>query len=121
MTLHDPYFVEPRKPLTSKQRLKLFLERKGVCCICGHKIETLKPWIDEHIIPLWLGGTNDWSNRGVAHELCARAKTSIEATERASIRRKAERHFGAYTAKRPMPCGRKSKWKKKLSGEVVPR
>jgi 5-methylcytosine-specific restriction endonuclease McrA len=121
MTLHDPYSVEPRKPLTSKQRLKLFLERNGICCICGHKIETLKPWIDEHIIPLWLGGSNDLSNRGVAHERCARVKTAKEATERASIRKKAERHFGAHTSKHPMPCGRKSKWKKKMNGEVVPR
>lgn len=118
---HDPYYVEPRRPLTPKQRLKLFVERKGVCCICGLKIETMKPWIDEHIQPLSMGGTNDWENRGVAHVGCAHKKTSKEATDRAKGQRIAEKHFGAHRSSHPMPCGRKSKFKKKMSGEVVPR
>lgn len=119
--IHDPYAVEPRKPLTSKQRLKLFLERKGICCICGHKIQTLKPWIDEHITPLWLGGSNDWSNRGVAHEWCARVKTSGEAKTRAKVRRTAEKHFGARKPSHPMPGSKRSGWKKTFNNGWVRR
>jgi hypothetical protein len=68
-----------------------------------------------------LNGDNSAPNRAPAHEKCARAKTSVEAKQRASIRKKAERHFGAHTSKNPMPFGRKSKWKKKMNGEIVPR
>lgn len=121
MSIHDPYAVEPRKPLTSKQKLQMFIRAKGVCCICGGKINGVSEAWDEHVNPLWLAGDNSAPNRAPAHERCARVKTAKEATDRASIRKKAERHFGAHTSKNPMPCGRKSKWKKKMNGEVVPR
>ena|SRR3990167_11252730 len=120
MTLPDPYSVTRRKPLSSKQRLKMFLEHGGVCCICQTKIVN-EPWFDEHDLALWLGGSNDLTNRGPAHECCAKAKTGAEATERARGRKFAEHHLGAKRSSRPMPCGKRSRWKKKLSGEVVPR
>jgi len=118
---HDPYRVEPRKPLTAKQRLKLFLEHEGVCCLCHNKIKTGEPWIDEHVQPLWLEGTNDWTNRAPAHMECARQKTAREAKARAKGRRVAEKHMGARKAKRPMPGSRASKWKKRMDGTVEPR
>lgn len=118
---HNPYSVEQRRPLTPKQRLKLWLERGGICCVCGLKIETMKAWIDEHILPLWLGGDNSWENRGVAHVGCAHKKTAKEATERAKGQRIAEKHFGAKKSANPMPCGRRSPFKKKFNGQVVPR
>jgi hypothetical protein len=64
-----------RKPLTPTQRLKLFEEYKGICVLCKRKINDPK-WIDEHVIPLSLGGSNDMSNRGPAHLLCAAVKTN---------------------------------------------
>ena len=121
MMVHDPYAVEPRKPLTAKQKLQMFVKSKGVCCICGGQINGVKETWDEHVNPLWLAGDNSAPNRAPAHAKCARAKTAAEATERASIRRKAEKHFGAHRSANPMPCGRKSKWKKKMDGSVVPR
>jgi 5-methylcytosine-specific restriction protein A len=122
MIEHDPYRVEPRKPLTPKQRLQMFMRHKGVCCLCGLKIDGVRDMWDEHINPLWLAGDNSAENRAPAHVKCARAKTAKEATERAKGRDVAERHFGAKRAKtKPMPGGRRSKWKKKLDGTVVPR
>lgn len=64
-----------RKPLSPKQRLKLFEAHKGMCCICKLKI-TDTGWIDEHIRPLGQGGSNDLSNRAPAHIKCAGAKTN---------------------------------------------
>jgi 5-methylcytosine-specific restriction protein A len=119
--IHDPYKVEPRKPLTNKQRLEMFIRHKGICCLCGHKIDGVRQMWDEHVNPLWLSGDNSAENRAPAHVKCAREKTAKEATERADGREVAERHFGAKRAKRPAPCGRRSKWKKKLDGTVVPR
>ena len=119
--VHDPYAVEPRKPLTAKQKLQMFIKAKGRCCICGGQINGVHEAWDEHVNPLWLAGDNSAPNRAPAHAKCARAKTSVEAKERADIRRKAEKHFGAHRSSNPMPCGRKSKWKKKMDGSVVPR
>jgi 5-methylcytosine-specific restriction protein A len=119
--IHDPFRVEKRKPLTPKQRLKLFLDRKGMCCVCGLKIMQNERWIDEHVAPLWLNGTNDLDNRGVAHERCASKKTSAEAKTRAKVRRVAQRHMGARKPKSIVPGSRASKWKKKVDGTVVRR
>lgn len=120
----DIYLVTPRKPLTPKQKLKLFVDKKGVCCVCGGKIESVKEAWDEHVISLADGGTNDETNRDVAHDKCARSiKTPQEAKERAHLRRAALRHFGAKKASkgRPMPGTKASGWKKKLDGTVVRR
>jgi len=119
--IHNPYHVEPRKPLTNKQRLEMFIRHKGICCLCGYKIDGVRQMWDEHINPLWLSGDNSAENRAPAHVKCAREKTAKEAGQRADTREIAERHFGAKRPKQPMPCGRRSKWKKKLDGSVVLR
>jgi 5-methylcytosine-specific restriction protein A len=118
---YDPYRVEPRKPLTPKQRAQLFIEHKGICCICHNRIDGVREMWDEHINPLWLGGDNSASNRAPAHADCARQKTAREAKGRAKGRRIAEKHMGAHKAKRPMPGSRASKWKKKMDGTTVLR
>ena len=130
---HNPYERMARKPLTPKQKLKMFVENDGVCCVCGGKIDGIREaWdelsleefkalkvIDEHVNPLWRNGTNEPVNRKPAHERCARIKTSEEATQRAKIEEVAERHFGAKRG--TMPGSRGSKFKKLMSGKVVPR
>lgn len=133
MTQHDPYRVEPRKRLSDKKRLELLIANGGKCCICGLQIVGFRerwddyelediPFVDEHIKPLWRDGTNEFNNRGPAHEKCATAKTSTEATQRAKVRDTAERHFGAKRPKgRPMPGSRRSGLKRKMDGSVEPR
>ena len=66
----------PRKPMTPTQRLKLFEDERGLCCICGLKI--VGKFIDEHKRALGLAGGNERDNRGVAHPKCAEAKTHDE-------------------------------------------
>lgn len=118
---HDPYRVEPRKPLTAKQRLQLFIAHSGTCCLCRLKIGAQEAWIDEHVMPLWLGGSNGIGNRAPAHVECAKHKTAAEATARAKGRRVAEKHFGAKVSHNPIPGSRRSKWKRKINGQVVLR
>jgi hypothetical protein len=118
---HDPYAVTPRKTLTAKQKLKLFVDHGGICCVCGGKIDGVHEAWDEHINPLWRGGTNDTDNRGVAHAKCARAKTSHEAGEKARGEKAAERHFGSKNTRTPMPGSRASKFKRKMNGTTVLR
>lgn len=97
--MHDPYHVEQRKPLTQKQKLQMFLDQGGICCICGGKINGVREAWDEHQNPLWLNGDNSAPNRSPAHARCARDKTAKEATLRSKIRKTAEKHFGAKKAK----------------------
>lgn len=120
--MHDPYTGTKRKPLTSKQKLQLFVKKGGKCCLCGQKINNVHEAWDEHLVPLIDGGGNEIENRDVAHDKCARQKTAAEAGSRAKLRGAAARHFGAHTPKtKPMPGGRKSPWKRKMDGSWVRR
>ena len=118
--IHNPYRVEPRKPMTAKQKLQMFIAHDGKCCVCGEQIDGVRDAWDEHWIPLWLNGDNSASNRSPAHERCARDKTVTEATQRAKTRAVAEKHFGARPKSKWGAC-RGSKWKKKMNGETVRR
>lgn len=119
---HNPYAVTKRKPLTDKQKLKMFLDAGGICCVCGQKINGVKEAWDEHVLPLAVGGSNDADNRAPAHEKCAREKSAAETTLRKKAERVAEKHLGARSRKaRPLPGTKASGWKKKISGEVVRR
>ena len=114
---HNPYYVEPRKPLTPKQKLEMFIRYGGICCICGGKIDGVREAWDEHVNPLWLSGDNSAENRAPAHDKCARRKSAKEASDRAKGRRVAEKHFGAHRPKgRPLPGSRKSGWKHRMDG-----
>ena len=64
-----------RKPLTPRQRLKLFERHGGICALCNAPIRSGDKWIDEHMRALGLGGSNDPENRGIAHTTCAAMKT----------------------------------------------
>ena len=91
-----------RKPLTPTQRLKLFEAHKGLCGLCGGKIEAGATWVDEHIIPLGLGGTNDLSNRVPVHVICANSKTHGSNGDLAKIakaKRVKMRHLGIRAPK----------------------
>jgi len=105
-----------RKPLTPTQRLKLFEVHKGICALCGMKIKAGEPFIDEHIIPLGLGGTNDLSNRAPVHVQCAHSKTHGSQGDVAKIakaKRQKMKHLGIEAPKqkihsRGFPSSRKT-------------
>jgi 5-methylcytosine-specific restriction endonuclease McrA len=56
----------------------MFEAHSGLCCICKTLIRAGDPWIDEHIRPLALGGSNEMANRGPAHRVCAEVKTESD-------------------------------------------
>jgi 5-methylcytosine-specific restriction endonuclease McrA len=64
----------PRKRLTLAEKHLLDYRQEGLCgCGCGEPL-----WgalIDEHILPLELGGSNDLSNRALYLVDCAKKKT----------------------------------------------
>jgi len=61
-------------------------------------------WIDEHIKPLGLGGSNDLTNRGPAHIKCASVKTTEQDIPRiAKAKRQKMASLGIKDETKPIP------------------
>jgi hypothetical protein len=111
-----------RARMTPRRRLQVWEKTSGVCVICDRPIDGVRErWIAEHIRALEVGGADHLDNLGPAHEGCARTKTPEDHCRGARAKRQKIRHLGAYRSKRRLPCGRRSRWKRKLTGEIVPR
>jgi hypothetical protein len=111
-----------RRKLTPHRRLQVWEKTGGICILCERKIDGLREqWISEHIRALELGGMDDLDNMGPAHNECAQVKTRDDHHRAAQAKRQKIGYLGANESKRPMPFGRASAWKRKLSGEIVPR
>ena len=114
-----------RKNMTPRLRLKVWEAHKGMCAICGGKIDGVRErWILEHMRPLALGGADDESNMAPVHEGCALAKTfgkSGDIAKAAKAKRVKTKHLGIKKSKNPLPGGKGSKWKKKIDGSLVRR
>ncbi len=111
-----------RRKLTPHRRLQVWERTGGVCVLCERKIDGVRGrWIAEHIRALELGGEDNLANMGPAHESCAVAKTRNDHCRAAQAKRQKIRHIGANSPKRPLPFGRASRWKRTLSGKIVPR
>ena len=111
-----------RRKLTSRQRLSIWERARGICVLCDQAIDGVRErWIIEHIRALELGGSDEPDNMGPAHETCGRSKTRDDHRRAAKAKRQKIHHLGAAHSKRPMPCGRQSRWKKRLDGTIVPR
>ncbi len=75
----------------------------------------------DHIIPDALGGDNSLTNCAVLCVPCHKAKTQkIDVPMIAKAKRNYDKHRGIRKQSR-FPGSRNSKWKKKISGEVVAR
>ncbi len=112
----------PRRKLTPHRRLKVWEKTGGVCVVCDSRIDGVRErWIVEHIRALELGGADDIANLGPAHEACALEKTREDHRREAHAKRQKIRHLGADVPKRPLPFGKGSRWKRTLSGRIVPR
>jgi hypothetical protein len=79
------------------------------------------PWIAEHLRALELGGADEFHNMGPAHADCAGLKTRRDHALAAKAKRQKIRHIGAGWTASPLPCGRRSAFKRKLNGRIVRR
>jgi 5-methylcytosine-specific restriction endonuclease McrA len=87
MTMIDPpprqaVEITERQRLTAAERRKLIERQSYVCASCPTKLTlevegrvVMGAMVDEHVIPLALGGSNDLSNRELLCPRCAKAKT----------------------------------------------
>lgn len=112
-----------RKRRTAEHREAICKAHGWICHICGLLVDPVRNrWELDHVIPLAAGGTDDDDNLAPAHAKCHLEKTVKDVGEIAKGKRMRARHLGTRTPpQRPVPGSRRSKWKKKLDGTVVPR
>lgn len=109
--------IEKRKPLTRAEFGQLMIDQEGRCdCGCGLKLQPMgEGVIDEHRVPLALGGTNDLSNRHLFRKPCAKAKTSDRDTPAiAKVKRIEARLNGTRRPRKPI-ANRVNAWPPKGS------
>jgi 5-methylcytosine-specific restriction endonuclease McrA len=112
----------PRKRLSAHRRLQIWEWARGICVLCQQPIEAARErWIIEHIRALELGGDDTPENMGPAHATCAQVKTRDDHRRAAKAKRQKIKYIGAERPRHPLPCGKRSPWKRKLDGTVVPR
>ena len=113
-----------RRTISPKIRLRLFLSTNGHCQSCQAKIHPGQKWEIDHIIPLALGGPDSLENMQILCKICHKFKTTTQdSTTIAKTKRLKIKHLGAkiQSHQSALPCGKNSKWKKRLDGKIVKR
>jgi 5-methylcytosine-specific restriction endonuclease McrA len=112
----------PRKSLTRNQRAELFLEHRGICHLCGTRIQAERgeAWEVEHVDAREISGRDDASNLRPAHIKCHKVKTAQDKAIIAKCNRIRNRHLGIKKPSR-FPGARNSPFKMKIGGGVERR
>lgn len=114
----------PRSEFSKKVRVAAFARSKGFCegPGCGTRLQTGK-FAYDHDIPDGLGGEPTLENCVLLCSACHSAKSGKRDIPMiAKAKRVHAAHIGARPPSvRPMPGGRRSKWKRKMNGEIVLR
>jgi 5-methylcytosine-specific restriction endonuclease McrA len=97
----------PRARLNAAER-RILLQRQGFrCAACPEPLTlevngriVLAAMVDEHVLPLALGGTNDLANRELRCPACAKGKTSKDLKAILKVKRIQRRLAGEEPRKR---------------------
>ncbi len=113
----------PRRPsMTTKRKMLIFAQHKGICYLCKGKISVGEAWDAEHVIPWEISRDDSDENLRPAHVKCHRVKTARDRKDIAKVHRIEARHKGAKTSRgRPMPGSKASGIKKRMDGTVERR
>lgn len=103
-------------------RVKDRIARKvGDCCQkCGRAIGGKLRAEFDHVTPLILGGKHAESNLQLLCSECHSAKSKLDVKLKVKVARVRRRHLGIRPKSR-FACSRESRFKKKVSGDVVLR
>ena len=115
--------TEKRKQLSRAQIAELTLRQMGKCLRCSERLDfaTKGAVIDEHLMPLADGGTNETSNRAFFCKPCATPKTAKEARDRGKSKRIAEGRTQADRRERAKADGTHKQWpSRKLESRGFP-
>lgn len=109
-----------RTEFTRKVKALAFQRANGECEICTARLMPGKFRYD-HRLPDALGGEPTLENCVVQCIACDKPKTADDVRRIRKADRQRAAHIGAKVSARPMPGSRRSGWKKKIDGSVVPR
>lgn len=102
-----------------KQKAEIARLARYCCAICT--VRAL-PGEADHILPVELGGESIISNGRWLCVRCHKVKTAGDVWRIRKADRVRDTFTGAMPpSRRPMPFGRRSKFKRKISGEIVER
>lgn len=115
--------VEARRALTRRETIEIAVRQGGKCgCGCGHRLNALTEGvIDEHVLPLILGGTNDLTNRALWRKPCAVAKTKADRTADAKVKRLREETCAGEPARKIQSRGFDKSKSRGFDGKVRDR
>jgi 5-methylcytosine-specific restriction endonuclease McrA len=104
-----------------KQRAEICLRAKGSCENCGAHLKVGEGEA-HHDKPVNDGGRPDIANGRWLCKPCHREITTGYVRETRKAERVRDRHTGAMLkSARPLPCGKGSRLKRKLNGQIVER
>jgi 5-methylcytosine-specific restriction protein A len=110
-----------RREFPRKVKALAFQRSGGRCEKCTARLMPSRI-IYDHIIPDAIGGEPTLENCQVVCTTCDRPKTAADAGNLARALRREAAHLGARAPSRnPLPGGKRSPWKKRMNGQVVPR
>src|SRR5579859_7794741 len=112
------YGKSPNSKPPPRVLLRILRRYNSTCYLTNVEIRDGDYWEAEHIKTLEDGGENRESNLAPALKKPHIAKTKAENRARAKADKKAKAAFGIKKRSRwALPCGKGSKWRKKLNGK----
>jgi 5-methylcytosine-specific restriction enzyme A len=109
-----------RKEFTRRTKKLAFQQANGKCDECGMQLQPGRIAYD-HVRPDGLNGDTGLDNCAVLCTPCHKQKTRSDVGRIAKAKRQHAGHIGAKQSRNPLPGGKQSQWKRKLTGEVVRR
>lgn len=110
-----------RGRLTSRDRREIWEREAGHCMVCHCKLQTGR-FIFEHVVALELGGADHRDNIRLTCLACAKEKTRDDHIRAGHAKRQKIATLGLKAPSlRPLPCGKRSPYRKRIDGTVVPR
>lgn len=109
-----------RGALSNRRKLAIWEREHGKCMLCGIKLRT-GGFIYEHVRALELGGADSDDNIRLTCKPCATQKTKKDHQTAGKAKRQKSSFLGLKKSKTPLPCGKHSKWKRKMNGQIVLR
>lgn len=111
----------PDTAVPPRVRRRVFDAYSGRCYLTGREILPGDIWQLEDKVALINGGENRESNKAPVLVEPHREKTRRDVAIKSKVARVRNKHLGIHHSRHPLSGGRLSKWKRKVSGEVVLR
>ena len=107
--------------IPGRVKARVFVAHGGICNETGRKIAPGDEWDCDHVQALANGGENRESNLAPVLREAHKEKTRRDVAQKSKDARVRSKHLGVHESKSPLPGGRKSRFKKKVTGEGVER